>query len=304
MIDENLDLRYYHPEKDIYSDGNIENELLDAIQTGKEKELLENDYRWPVLYHLSSERENILCWYPFKKKAHLLEIGCGCGALTGLFTQKVQFVEAIESSKRRAFITKERYRQQKDKLLIHVGEFNEIAQNLTKNYDYVTLIGVLEYAPMFMPNSLNPFEMMLKKCNELLCPGGQLILAIENRLGAKYFAGAGEDHIGQRFVGIENYPEKTKVRTFSRWDLLTLLVKSGFQQADIEWYYPYPDYKFAMQIFSDEHLPLPTDLYADIEVLDTNQTKFFDERRFLQSVSPKAFPIFSNSFLVIARKGN
>ena len=44
---------------------------------------------------------------------------------------------------------------------------------------------------------------------------GKLYIAIENRLGMKYFAGYNEDHIGKPFIGIEGYDNKNKVRTFT-----------------------------------------------------------------------------------------
>ena len=297
-----LDFSFYHPEMDIYSDGDSENEILDIVQARKVEEILERENRWPILYHLSPERKNILSWYPFDKEKSLLEIGCGCGAVTELFMQRVQDVEAIESSKRRAMITKERQSNQENHLLLHVGDFNRIAAHLTKKYDYVTMIGVLEYAPMFSPEADDPFLAMLKRCHQLLLVGGKLFLAIENRLGAKYFAGAGEDHLGVRYVGVEGYAPSEKVKTFSRLELQRLLMSAGFQAEYQTWYYPYPDYKFPANIFSDEWLPRPADLYATVEALDTERLAVFDEQRFLQSLLPGEFPIFSNSFLVIAEK--
>ena len=41
---------------------------------------------------------------------------------------------------------------------------------------------------------------MLQRVRSLLKPEGKLIVAIENQLGLKYFAGAPEDHLGQADV--------------------------------------------------------------------------------------------------------
>lgn len=60
----NIDLSMYEG-KDVYSDGDIEDELLDLVRTKNEMEILSNDNRWPVLYHLSPIRRNILSWFPF-----------------------------------------------------------------------------------------------------------------------------------------------------------------------------------------------------------------------------------------------
>ena len=36
-------------------------------KNGSAKELLKASYSWPVLYHISDIRENIVDWYPFEK---------------------------------------------------------------------------------------------------------------------------------------------------------------------------------------------------------------------------------------------
>ena len=38
--------------------------------------------------------------------------------------------------------------------------------------------------------------------NRHLKKGGRIVIAIENRLGLKYFAGCAEDHLGTYFSGI------------------------------------------------------------------------------------------------------
>ena len=48
------------------------------------EKILAEDDRWPGLYHFSPVRQNILGWYPFKKDASVLEIGAGCGAISGV----------------------------------------------------------------------------------------------------------------------------------------------------------------------------------------------------------------------------
>ena len=63
----------------------------------------------------------------------------------------------------------------------------------------------------------------LEKINRLLKPGGKILIAIENRLGLKYFAGRREDHVGREFVGIEGYPGIDFVETFSKLELEQML---------------------------------------------------------------------------------
>lgn len=78
----------FYSGEDFYSDGRIEDRLLQICKNGKQDEVLRTSSEWPVLYHLSDIRENLLDWYPFTKQDDILEIGSGCGALTGLLSRK------------------------------------------------------------------------------------------------------------------------------------------------------------------------------------------------------------------------
>ena len=79
-----LNLEYYTQE-DHYSDGDIENQMLQMARNGiSYEELPKDQVEFPVIYHFSDIRTNILCWYPIKKTDSVLEIGAGCGAITGM----------------------------------------------------------------------------------------------------------------------------------------------------------------------------------------------------------------------------
>ena len=87
-----LDYTFYNGQ-DQYSDGDIENELLQLIMEEPDVEkILAEDDRGPVLYHFSPVRQNILEWYPFKKDASVLEIGAGCGAISGVLCRNAKHV--------------------------------------------------------------------------------------------------------------------------------------------------------------------------------------------------------------------
>ena len=69
--------------QDKYTDGEIEQELLKRLQAGETpEEILRSDTRYPVIYHFSPERHNVLSWYPFPKDSEVLEVGAGMGAVT------------------------------------------------------------------------------------------------------------------------------------------------------------------------------------------------------------------------------
>ena len=101
-----LDYEYY-PGKDFYSDGPVEEELLEIAKKYREDELnkvIAERNSWPVLYHFSHIRQNILEWAPITKNDKVLEIGSGCGAITGVLARKAGEVTCIELSKMRSTI--------------------------------------------------------------------------------------------------------------------------------------------------------------------------------------------------------
>ena len=290
-----LNLKYYKG-SDLYSDGEVEERILQFLHNGGDpEELLKENDDWAILYHLSEIRHNLLEWYDFDPQGTLLEIGSGCGALTGLFCKKVRKVKGIELSKKRSLINVERNRQF-DNFEIMVGNFQDI--EVEETFDYVTLIGVLEYAPSYI-DSDTPFSDMLQKVRHYLKPNGKLLLAIENKMGLKYWAGAMEDHTGKMFDGLENYRKTEGVRTFSRKELECLLNENEFNT--IQFYYPVPDYKMPMTVFSDEYLPEKGDLRNITAAYDRERYELFDEELIYDEIcDERAFPLFSNSFLVIA----
>lgn len=292
-----LNLSYYHGQ-DHYSDGEIEDELLQIVkQTSDYTSFLSSDNRWPILYHLSPIRENLLEWFPFSETASLLEIGAGCGALTGLFCKKVAKVTAVELSKKRSEIIGYRHKSMNN-LEIVVGNLNEI--KFDGLFNYITLIGVLEYAGRFT-KSEHPYLDFLKFIHTLLDENGQLLVAIENKLGLKYWAGYPEDHTGQLFEGIENYGEDKGVRTFSKKELSNILTEAGFDE--MVYYYPFPDYKMPTQIFSDDFLPSIGVTNAAFPNYDQDRLVLFNERRVLDNIiQNQMFDNFSNSFLVVCKK--
>lgn len=241
-----LNLDYYKGE-DLYSDGDIEEEILEIVRSGRSFEEL-GEVKFPVIYHLSKVRENILNWYPFSREETALEIGSGCGAITGLLCTKLGRVVSAELSKRRATINYERHAGFEN-LEICVGNLNDM--EFEEKFDYVIFNGVFEYALSFTEGE-KPYETYLRNVSRFLKSGGRILVAIENRLGLKYFAGAPEDHTDGYFDGLREYEGNDSVRTFSKAEWESLMRRCGFPF--YKFYYPYPDYKFPREIFTDESL--------------------------------------------------
>lgn len=294
-----LDYTYY-PGEDKYSDGSIEDEMLEIAKKYREEEygkVIAEKKSWPILYHFSHIRENIIDWLPMTGKEKVLEIGAGPGAITGALTRKAASVTCIDLSRRRCMINAYRHREC-DNLRILVGNFQDIEANLTETFDLITLIGVFEYA-QFSIQSENPFVDYLARIRSHLAPGGRIVIAIENRIGLKYWAGATEDHTGVYFEGLEGYPTTDYVRTFSKPELEAVMREAGLEQ--FAFYYPYPDYKLPERIYSEQYLPRKGELNRNRQNLDRERIQVFSEERVYDSLLESGlFQQFSNSFLVVA----
>lgn len=297
-----LDYKYY-PGEDFYCDGEVEDELLDIVRNRSAVEyrsIIEERAKWPILYHLSSLRENIVDWIPMGKDAKVLEVGAGCGAITGGLARNAGSVTCIDLSKKRSLINAHRHHDC-DNVKIHVGNFKDIEPELSCDFDYIFFIGVFEYGQSYTGTE-HPYEDLLKMMMRHLKKDGRIVIAIENRLGLKYFAGCREDHLGTYFSGIEDYAQGGGVRTFTRQGLEAI-----FKACDVNeysFYYPYPDYKFMTALYSDERLPQFGELSENMRNFDRDRMYLFDEKQAFDGIiKDGVFPLFSNSYVAVIGKG-
>jgi len=271
-------------------------EYTSKYEDGKYDEVFKTDLRWPVFYHLSKIRQNIISWYPIENTAEVLEIGSGIGAITGAICNKAKSVTCVELSKRRSMCNSNRNKD-KNNLEIVVGNLNEIS--FEKKFDYITLNGVLEYASLYTESSNNPYIDFLNNIKKFLKKDGKLLIAIENKLGMKYFAGAPEDHTSKKYDGIEGYENKNGIQTFGKEEIKKLLENAGFKYT--KFYYPLPDYKLPNIIFSDDYLPTVDSIenYTPYYYEGT-EIEFNEKEAFKQAIKNGVFDIFANSFFIEA----
>lgn len=293
-----------------YSDGDeFEGRIMRLLEESQDRSVFSPELAaacvdWPSYYHLSSTRSNIL--RPFEERlngADVLEVGAGCGAITRFLGESGANVCALEGSRRRARVARLRTADLRN---VTVVSDNFESFTTERKFDVVTFIGVLEYANQFVQGD-NPAAAMLQRARSMLKPGGVVVIAIENQLGLKYFAGAPEDHVARRMFGIENRYSSDGVRTYGRQDFTRLIAGAGF--SGIRFYAPFPDYKFPVTIFSEEGMDGELDvvsmvrgsLFADRQL--TNFLSFDLARAWEVVVKNKLGMDVANSFLVIASAG-
>lgn len=293
-----LDYTCYSGE-DYYSDGEVEDELLNIvtkIPCGEYEKVIGEKLNWPVLYHLSPLRQNILEWIPMDKNAKVLEVGSGCGAISGVLAGKAGSVTCVELSRKRSMINASRNREY-DNLTIHVGNLKEIEPQLESDYDFIFLIGVFEYGQSYIESD-TPFEDFLNLLMPHKSKSGRIVIAIENKYGLKYFAGCKEDHLDTYFSGIENYADGGGVRTFSQNGLKNIFAACGVDE--YHFYYPYPDYKFMTDLYSDDYLPGRGALCDNLRNFDSDRMVLFNEKNAFDGlVADGLFPVFSNSYMAV-----
>jgi GT2 family glycosyltransferase len=207
----------------------------------------------------------------------------------------------VEGSPRRASITALRCRD-----LPNVEVINDNFQDFVPEgrYDVVTLIGVLEYSRAFLQGK-DPVATALRLARSFLKDDGILLVAIENKLGLKYLAGAPEDHLGVPFYGVHGlYGEHTPV-TFGQRELKSLLLKAGFDSTGF--YYPFPDYKLPTVILSEAALDQPAELLRNLVSTchapnqGRDYVRTFSENAALLSLADNGLlGDLANSFLVAA----
>ncbi len=287
---------------DLYSDGDIEEELLSIVKNASRVEypaIIEEKNSWPILYHLSALRGNIVDWLPIGKQDRVLEVGAGCGAITQQLARKAKSVTCVELSARRSYINAYR-NHDRDNIEIHVGNFSDIEPSLSADYDMICMIGVFEYGQSYI-HTRTPYEDFLKIMMKHLKEGGRIVIAIENQFGLKYWAGCMEDHIESYFSSLEGYPEGGSARTFTRAGLEKIFKNCGVKE--YAFYYPYPDYKFSTAVYSDRRLPKPGELTDNIRNFDHHRMLLFNEKYVYDSVIRDGmFDIFSNSYLAVIGK--
>lgn len=279
---------------------NEETKLFELVKK-HDKNVIEEALResndWNILYNLAPQRGNVLVPCAISKDDTCLEVGAECGALSSCILRYTKNLDCIELSKTKSEINYERNISHEN-LNIFVGNFQHISPKLAKKYDKIFFVGSFALAPLYMPESANPFINMLLEAKKLLKKDGEIFIAIENKYGMKYFNGAKEDHTGKAFESIEGYQSKD-YKTFSNVQLRNMLKEVGL--TDICFYYPLPDYKFANVIYSENYLPQIDGVTNVGHSLDRERAIIFNEDKALgEAASSEMFEVFANSFLVKA----
>jgi glycosyltransferase involved in cell wall biosynthesis/SAM-dependent methyltransferase/ribosomal protein L35 len=293
-----------------YSDGyGIERYLKTVLENARDlsshsPELEDAIQDWATEYHLSSKRANLLRGFDLSGCRKVLELGCGCGAITRFLGEQGLSVDAIEGSLTRAELAALRCRDLEN-VSVYCGNFNDI--ELPENhYDLICLVGVTEYAGRFMTHGgegANPVVRMLAGLRNALVPEGVVAVAIENRTGMKYVLGAHEDHYGKRLVGLNGYFGEQDINTYTltEWEAM-------FRELNIthrKLYLPFPDYKVPTVLMSQEFARNNPNAFCLLEGLASRdyvevfKSPVRESLLWQSAAASNSLDIHSNSFLFL-----
>lgn len=286
--------------KDLYHeneicDDSVSLDELEELSLKDPYQVLMNNSKWPILYHFSPIRHSLLEWYDFDKEASLLEIGADCGALTGLFCDKVKKVTGIDTSYKRLLINATR-NSKYDNLYLKACNIYDFESE--EKYDYITLIGVFEYSDYIFDDNFADLK-WLQKLKTMLTPQGKLIIALRNKYGLKYFAGAPDEYTGEMYGSI--FGNNTKASGYTYEKIKNLINKAGYKSS--YFYYPVPDYRMPNEIFSDDYLPVSGQVHGMRTNFDYERYDYFNEDTMINTIcKDDMFQHFANSYLVVCDK--
>jgi GT2 family glycosyltransferase/glycosyltransferase involved in cell wall biosynthesis/SAM-dependent methyltransferase len=291
-----------------YTDGQeVEAALLARVREAADRSVLSAELAaagtdWVTRYHLSPVRSNLLRPLAAVLGGAVLEVGAGCGAISRFLGETAATLVSLEPAPGRAAVAAAR--------CVDLPHVAVVVDTLTgfaasRKFDAVTLIGVLEYATRF--DGPGAAARWLARCAELLADDGVLVIAIENQLGLKYFAGAPEDHANRPMHGVADLYAADETRTYGRAELQSLLRAAGFDEVEVA--IPVPDYKLPQSVIGPAGLQHPQ--------FDAAELVAASMRGDPQMPVPPLFPLertwrvmsrngllaeVANSFLLVARK--
>ncbi len=280
------------------------------------------------LYAFSPLRENLFEWVEFAEDARILQVGSDYGSYTGVLADRVKEVVVLDprdenlevnrirhgargnvvlvrgdilADTREAKAAAERMRsEQPESGAISVMVRNEenykpykpkqtgesartIKELLFSGFDYVVLGGYL--------TSCKKEEALdvLRAAANFLKPGGQLLAAVENETGVRYWMGAEKFEtafLESEFRGLFTELTNTWGGSFTM-------------------YYPVPDYRYPVAVYSDHYLPGAGDV-TNISARYDGPGFWFgsEEEAMAKACQNGTFTKFNNSFLGVWEKGS
>lgn len=247
------------------------------------------------LYAFSPLRENLFEWVEFEPDARILQIGSDYGSFTGILADRVKEVVVLDPRDENLEVNRIRHGERENVIYVR-GDLRDQVQwkvykpkleadakeIMCQPFDYIVLGGFL------MECKKEEAIGLLREAADYLKPGGVMLAAVENETGVRYWMGAPKQensYLEPEFRSLFEELKKTWGGNFTM-------------------YYPVPDYRYPVAVYSDHYLPETGDV--------TNISKRYDgpgfwfgseEEAMAKACQNGMFTKFNNSFLGVWEKG-
>ena len=247
------------------------------------------------LYAFSPLRENLFEWVEFEPDARILQIGSDYGSFTGILAERVKEVVVLDPRDENLEVNRLRHGARENVIYVR-GDLRDQVQwkvykpkleadakeIMCQPFDYIVLGGFL------MECKKEEAIDLFREAADYLKPGGVMLAAVENETGVRYWMGAPKQensYLEPEFRSLFEELKKTWGGSFTM-------------------YYPVPDYRYPVAVYSDHYLPETGDV--------TNISKRYDgpgfwfgseEEAMAKACQNGMFTKFNNSFLGVWEKG-
>ena len=247
------------------------------------------------LYAFSPLRENLFEWVEFEPDARILQIGSDYGSFTGILAERVKEVVVLDPRDENLEVNRLRHGERENVIYVR-GDLRDQVQwkvykpkleadakeIMCQPFDYIVLGSFL------MECKKEEAIGLLREAADYLKPGGVMLAAVENETGVRYWMGAPKQensYLEPEFRSLFEELKKTWGGNFTM-------------------YYPVPDYRYPVAVYSDHYLPETGDV--------TNISKRYDgpgfwfgseEEAMAKACQNGMFTKINNSFLGVWEKG-
>lgn len=260
-------------------------------------------YRPEYIAVFSDLGKNCVEWLPIRESDSVLELGADYGQVTGALANKAKSVYCFDFDLIRTCINYVRNREFQNITYCAYTSFADFETVIgSQRFDYIYMSNAFSEAGRYFSQSSDPCKDILLWARDHLSEHGKVVFAADNKYGLKFFNGSrilGEEFYAAPLTGETSMPQH---RYFSRDQLEKYLNTVGFGYS--RFFYPLPEYRFAMNLYSDEYLPKRG------EKIDHNYTweygkmyLFEEEDVFYAMAEDGKFRDFANSYLVVAAIG-
>ena len=269
--------------------------IIETIPADEWTRHIEESRSYNQIFHLSDLRENAVGFIPVTKEDIVLELNCGCGAVTGNLLRRAKKVTAVDGDREYCELAKLRHKTAENLTVVNKTPA-EFLQETGETYTCIFMLDTLQRT-----EHMEEAKRLLALAAEKLRKGGLLVVAVPNRYGMRYFAGGAYPGTDKYYSGIDGNFKNVPHTCFSRTELTGLMKAADFK--DLELYYPYPDHHFPLSVFSDERLPGSGELVTNQLSFNWERFSIFDENMAFEGIREEgAFPVFSNSYLITGRR--